>query len=1003
MKLLKSVAIKIRSYPALLILCWVLLPILTIDIFYFGKILPGPVRKIFMGVEKQWYDFLIRHESAEIIAAKNDIERAIHSKTYARDSQIFQRDFDSLSIQTRAPKDTAIIAIDEKTLTELGEWPIRRHHYAKLLDRVLTTAGARGVVLDIVFSEQGDRLPIQKLEEIGHVGGAKIQELAKQAIEAIDYDRELETTISKHKFKVVAGYISLPDEESKFKDYSNIFMPLSLRKHSVEVMKQNLIEQIPRINGGVYNHPGILNSIVYRGFFSVPTDNLDGLVRKAQLLIRYPMKFKDPDGVLSDEKVELFGSIDVEAFTMLNKDLTHFQAEGSYLVLKGQKYKRLNQKTRLEIKQIVQEAISRVADLSTFQRDLLEKIAEKTDFFQEEVYRGITLLIAQFTAGFLQWSDHPEEGFILNLLAKENELKEALLFDWNPEDRKRLFATKDHTEVMPFLEDLRATHSQLSSRLSHLFVEQILNSLNQEMVLLLSFSSGERQRILNEIKARMAIDGNVLQILFRAENLEDDEQSVRMENDSEIGINYYGLPNSFPVYSFVDVLKRDELSPKYLGYDLPRLSLEEALRNRVILVGPTAQGINDWRNTPINGQLDGVEVHAHALSNLREGNQILRGQDMRVYEILLLLILGIALPLLLIYSNAIWGAIVIGGLVISYCSYCLNAFSSANAYLYFVPVFLQSLGLYLIQSSYSYVKEQLERRKTRNAFQHYVNASVVDAVLRDPEMLKLGGQRKELSVLFSDVRSFTTISEGLDPETLVALMNEYLTEMTDLVLHYNGTLDKFIGDAVMAFWGAPIAQDDHPYRAVMTAIEMNKKVNAMFDDFKERYGVEIRIGIGINTGPAVVGNMGSRSRFDYTILGDTVNLGARLEGQTKSYGAELIVSETTYHHVKSWAATRFLDLIAVKGKSEPVRIYECPGVIKEMDQNFLEGLKKFEEAVDIYYMGRRFKEGIEVFESLKSYRGGQDVACDLYISRCKDFILNPPPEDWNGVFVATSK
>ena len=144
----------------------------------------------------------------------------------------------------------------------------------------------------------------------------------------------------------------------------------------------------------------------------------------------------------------------------------------------------------------------------------------------------------------------------------------------------------------------------------------------------------------------------------------------------------------------------------------------------------------------------------------------------------------------------------------------------------------------------------------------------VDAVLRDPEMLKLGGQRKELSVLFSDVRSFTTISEGLDPETLVALMNEYLTEMTDLVLHYNGTLDKFIGDAVMAFWGAPIAQDDHPYRAVMTAIEMNKKVNAMFDDFKERYGVEIRIGIGINTGPAVVGNMGSRSRFDYTILGE---------------------------------------------------------------------------------------------------------------------------------------
>ena len=211
-------------------------------------------------------------------------------------------------------------------------------------------------------------------------------------------------------------------------------------------------------------------------------------------------------------------------------------------------------------------------------------------------------------------------------------------------------------------------------------------------------------------------------------------------------------------------------------------------------------------------------------------------------------------------------------------------------------------------------------------------------------MLKLGGTRKEVSVLFSDARSFTTISEGLPPEELVSLMNEYLTEMTLSVLEYDGTFDKFIGDAVMAFWGAPIDQKIIMNFKHFTAIDMNLKVNEMRPYFLEKYNVPIHVGIGISTGSAVVGNMGSISRSDYTMLGDTVNLGARLEGQTKNYGAELIISQTTYR-LRVWgiAATRFLDLIA-KGKTEPVKIYECPNRIKDCSDKYLEGLAKFNEA-----------------------------------------------------------
>ena len=1003
MKPFRSITNKIKSYPKLLVLCWILIPLLTVDTFYTGKWVPIRIRKTFVGLEKQWHDFLIRQQSNELIDRKRKLDQDIKKNVYQKNSQTFQKAFDSLVVRTRTHKDIAIVAVDEKTLTKLGEWPVRRHHYAHLLDRILIDGKARGVVFDIMFSEQGDRLPIQKLTQLKDRVVPSLKPVIDQAIQEIDYDRFLEATMNKHRYRIVAGYTTLQEEESKVKDYSKVYFPEVLRKYPTEHLNTTILKTIPEVKGGVYNYPGILDNILYRGFFSVPTDELDGLVRDVDLLTQYPMKFRHSGGELSEETKELFGSLDLETYAMLTGTFNPPEEAGPYLVLKGHARKLLNKPTREKIKSMVREAISRVSDLSTFQRDLLERIIEKSDLMKEDVYRGLTLFSIQYTLGLLNWSENPDEGFLLNLVVKEPELKEEILADLSDDTRRKILRVRKGEEFKAYLEPLKSAHRNLESNLIRLLLKQILAPLEQEMVLLHSFPEEECQRVLRLIRDNLGLGKQFLTDVFKVENLDEVYPEIKMSRKGRVGINYYGLANSYPVYSFTDVISEPRLSPKYLGYELPAISLREALENRVVYIGPTAVGISDWRNTPIYKQLDGVELHAHALGNLRTAKQILRGPDNRVLEGLFIVALGIILPLILISLNAVLGAVVVLAIVVGYFFFCSSTFMNSQNYFYFIPPFLQSLGTYILQTSYSYIKEQKERRKTRNAFQHYVNASVVDAVLRDPDMLKLGGQRRELSVLFSDVRGFTTISEGLAPETLVALMNEYLTEMTDLVPKYNGTLDKFIGDAVMAFWGAPIGQEDHVYRAVMTAIEMNQRVAQMHADFMQNYGVEVKIGIGVNTGPAVVGNMGSKSRFDYTILGDTVNLGARLEGQTKNYGVELIVSESTHSHIKDWAATRFLDLIAVKGKTEPVRIYECPGVKKEMDSKILEGMAKFEEAVDIHYFGRNFAEGIPVFEKLKEYWGGENLACDLYIERLSDFVENPPEEAWNGVFVATSK
>ena len=310
------------------------------------------------------------------------------------------------------------------------------------------------------------------------------------------------------------------------------------------------------------------------------------------------------------------------------------------------------------------------------------------------------------------------------------------------------------------------------------------------------------------------------------------------------------------------------------------------------------------------------------------------------------------------------------------------------------------IAIYLGIAIYRYVKEEREKKKIRGAFQYYLTASVINEMLKDPTNLKLGGDKKDLSVLFSDIRGFTTISEKLTPEELVRLLNEYLTAMTNIVFKYEGLLDKYMGDAIMAVFGAPLDQPDHARRACLTALEMMEDLHKLQKKWEAEGRPILNIGIGINTGDMVVGNMGSEMRFDYTVMGDMVNLGSRLEGINKEYGSNIILSEFTYNVVQDSVSCRELDWVRVKGKNKPVKIFELLGEKKD-EGNWKDLITNFEKGL-MLYREAKWDEAIESFQRVLTIRA-DDFASSMYIERCKSLKEQPPPQPWDGVFTMTKK
>ena len=468
---------------------------------------------------------------------------------------------------------------------------------------------------------------------------------------------------------------------------------------------------------------------------------------------------------------------------------------------------------------------------------------------------------------------------------------------------------------------------------------------------------------------------------FGIDGLQVGELRIPSREDGTLALNYYGPAHSFRTVSAADVIRK-RLPP-------------DSLKGAIAFVGATEIGIYDIRPTPFDATQPGVELHATVAANALERRFLKYDGITQMQEMVCIALFPLLLGVVLAFVPGTFAGLAAfagSAMLYSWINYLVFTQGLRD-----MTVIYPMLGIgltYLGSEAWRNLVVEKKGRQLKKAFSNYVSPDLVKEIEKNPDKLVLGGEQREISILFSDIRGFTTVSESLTPPELVTLLNEYLTPMTRIVLEERGTLDKFIGDAVMAIYNAPLDVPDHATHACTTAVRMLEDLQRLNAGFVERGMHTLDIGVGINTGPAVVGNMGADIRFDYTAIGDAVNLASRLEGLNKYYGTHILVSEDTYKQVQTDRFTfREVDRVKVKGKHLPVVMYELMITKHEL-------LPKFEAALE-QYRATSFTAAKAMFDELAAHY--DDGPSRLYSSRCDEYLLQPPPADWDGVYTAKAK
>jgi adenylate cyclase len=422
------------------------------------------------------------------------------------------------------------------------------------------------------------------------------------------------------------------------------------------------------------------------------------------------------------------------------------------------------------------------------------------------------------------------------------------------------------------------------------------------------------------------------------------------------------------------------------------------LENRIVLLGSTAPGLADLRVTPFSNAFPGVEIHAHLIAGMLDGTTRSTPPWAADAVLMVVLLLGALLTLVLLRFGPIIGLVASIGLL----ALLLAAYAAAWSRYWVVPMaapMVTVLGLYAFNTAYGFFAASRNKREMTKLFGQYVPPELAAEMSQDPAHYTMDGQSREMTVLFSDIRGFTDFSEKLSPTELAEVLNAYLSTMTRIVQQQRGTIDKYIGDAIMAFWNAPVDLADHAVRAVQTALDMQAALPQLNQEFAARGWPEVKIGVGVNTGRMSVGNMGSEFRMSYTVMGDAVNLGSRLEGITKQYGVGILVTRPTVESDPVHAFMK-IDEVRVKGKETPVAIYEPIGGKTDLDAAAKNNAAGFEAAFASYQQ-RDWDAAEAALRDLNA--GAPRKLYDIYLERIAHFRETPPPDNWDGVFVYTTK
>jgi adenylate cyclase len=425
----------------------------------------------------------------------------------------------------------------------------------------------------------------------------------------------------------------------------------------------------------------------------------------------------------------------------------------------------------------------------------------------------------------------------------------------------------------------------------------------------------------------------------------------------------------------------------------------EGISGRVVLIGTSAVGLRDLVSTPVAASLPGVEVHAEIIDQIVTGEYLTRpdwapGAEMAAAILLTLILLGAVLSF-----GPILGAV--AAVLVILAAVAASWLAFANGHLVLDPILpsISVLSVYIVATAVLLLLTDRERQFVRRAFQQYLAPAMVERLAEDPATLTLGGETREITILFSDIRGFTSLSERMDPQQITSLLNRFLTPMTDVLLQSGATIDKYIGDAIMCFWNAPLTTADHPRRACLAAVSMLKAL----EELNEREEVTIKIGVGLNTGACCVGNLGSEQRFSYSAIGDSVNVAARVEGLTKQYGLPILITENTSVHASGLALLE-VDLVRVVGRAEPIAIFTLLGDEAHALAPEFTSLFAAHSGMLAHYRSGAFAEAADAaMRARKLAPNSLHALYDVYAKRIATLLESPPAQPWDGVFMALEK